>query len=133
GWGAGGVLDVGGFGARAEALDGEGEGAPQIALLLGGRKRVGRAAGWLLHTRRPPFDIRATIEFFSAGMDAIGAGLPKLLAGRDLAGFSERRGGVSRRRGAGALAGPGAPLGPGRPPVPRGGGAGAPPRGAPGR
>src|SRR5438874_1876386 len=33
----------------------------------------------------------ATTQFFSAGMDAIGAGLPKLLTGRDLAGFTERQ------------------------------------------
>src|SRR5262249_57913587 len=63
----------------------------QVALLLEGRKLVERAARWLLHNRRPPFDIRATIEFFSVGMDAIEAGLPKLLAGRDLAGFTERQ------------------------------------------
>src|SRR5207247_2129025 len=63
----------------------------QVPLLREGRKLVERAARWLLHNRRPPFDIRATIEFFSAGMDAIGGGLPKLLAGRDLAGFTERQ------------------------------------------
>jgi glutamate dehydrogenase len=85
------VFDMPGFWAQVEALDGQVDVATQIALLLEGRKLVERAARWLLHNRRPPFDIRATIEFFSAGMDAIGAGLPKLLAGRDLAGFTERQ------------------------------------------
>ena len=85
------VFDMPGFWAQVEALDGQADVATQIALLLEGRKLVERAARWLLHNRRPPFDIRATIEFFSAGMDAIGAGLPKLLAGRDLAGFTERQ------------------------------------------
>jgi glutamate dehydrogenase len=85
------VFDLPGFWAQVEALDGQVDVATQIALLLEGRKLVERAARWLLHNRRPPFDIRATIEFFSAGMDAIGAGLPKLLAGRDLAGFTERQ------------------------------------------
>jgi glutamate dehydrogenase len=85
------VFDMAGFWAQVEALDGQVDMATQIALLLEGRKLVERAARWLLHNRRPPFDIRATIEFFSAGMDAIGVGLPKLLAGRDLAGFTERQ------------------------------------------
>ena len=85
------VFDMAGFWAQVEALDGQVDVATQIALLLEGRKLVERAARWLLHNRRPPFDIRATIEFFSAGMDAIGGGLPKLLAGRDLAGFTERQ------------------------------------------
>ncbi len=85
------VFDMAGFWAQVEALDGQVDVATQLALLLEGRKLVERAARWLLHNRRPPFDIRATIEFFSAGMDAIGAGLPKLLAGRDLAGFTERQ------------------------------------------
>jgi glutamate dehydrogenase len=85
------VFDMAGFWAQVEALDGQVDVATQIALLLEGRKLVERAARWLLHNRRPPFGIRATIEFFSAGMDAIGAGLPKLLAGRDLAGFTERQ------------------------------------------
>jgi glutamate dehydrogenase len=85
------VFDMAGFWAQVEALDGQVDVATQIALLLEGRKLLERAARWLLHNRRPPFDIRATIEFFSAGMDAIGAGLPKLLAGRDLAGFTERQ------------------------------------------
>jgi glutamate dehydrogenase len=85
------VFDMAGFWAQVEALDGQVDVATQIALLLEGRKLVERAARWLLYNRRPPFDIRATIEFFSAGMDAIGGGLPKLLAGRDLAGFTERQ------------------------------------------
>ena len=84
------VFDMAGFWAQVEALDGQVDVATQLALLLEGRKLVERAARWLLHNRRPPFDIRATIEFFTAGMDAIGGGLPKLLAGRDLAGFTER-------------------------------------------
>ena len=42
--------------------------ATQIALLLEGRKLTERAARWLLHNRRPPFDIRATIDFFAAGL-----------------------------------------------------------------
>ena len=70
------VFDMAGFWAQVEALDGQVDVATQLALLLEGRKLVERAARWLLHNRRPPFDIRATIEFFSAGMDAIGPACP---------------------------------------------------------
>jgi glutamate dehydrogenase len=63
----------------------------QIAALLEGRKLTERAARWLLHSRRPPLDIAATIGYFAAGVLTVGAGLPDYLAGRDLAGFTERR------------------------------------------
>ena len=65
--------------------------ATQLALLLEGRKLAERAARWLLHNRRPPFDIQATIDFFADGVRTVGAGLPKLLTGRDLATFAERQ------------------------------------------
>jgi glutamate dehydrogenase len=65
--------------------------AAQITLLLEGRKLTERAARWLLHNRRPPFDIQATVSFFADGVRAVRSGLPKLLTGRDLAGFEERR------------------------------------------
>src|SRR3984893_1124100 len=63
----------------------------QITLLLEGRKLTERAARWLLHNRRPPFDIQSTVGFFADGVRTVRAGLPKLLTGRDLAGFEERR------------------------------------------
>ena len=50
-----------------------------------------RAARWLLHARRPPFDIAETIDFFAGGVLAVGKGLPSQLAGRDLAGYEDRR------------------------------------------
>ncbi|MBO0832457.1 MAG: NAD-glutamate dehydrogenase, partial [Actinobacteria bacterium] len=40
---------------------------------------------------RPPFDVQATVDFFSAGVLTVATGIPKLLAGRDLTGFDERR------------------------------------------
>jgi glutamate dehydrogenase len=85
------VFDMAGFFAQVEALDGQVDVATQIVLLLEGRKLVERTVRWLLHYRRPPFDIRATIEFFEAGVAAVLGGLPKLLAGRDLAGFRQRQ------------------------------------------
>jgi glutamate dehydrogenase len=74
-----------------QALEGQVDTATQILAALEGRKLTERAARWLLHFRRPPFDIRATIDFFAQGVMTVGAGLPKLLTGRDLAAFEEHR------------------------------------------
>jgi glutamate dehydrogenase len=85
------VFGLPGFWSQVEALDGKIDTATQIAMALEARKLVERAARWLLHSRRPPFDIAATIDFFASGVLTVAAGLPKLLTGRDLAGFEERR------------------------------------------
>jgi len=79
------------FWAQVEALDGKVDVSTQIALLLEGRKLTERAVRWLLHSRRAPYDIQATIGFFAAGVQAVRANLPKLLTGRDLVTFNERR------------------------------------------
>jgi glutamate dehydrogenase len=91
------VFDMPGFWAQVEALDGKVDVATQIALLLEGRKLSERAVRWLLHSRRPPFDIQATIGFLADGVRAIGAGLPKLLTGRELADLSERQNAFAAR------------------------------------
>ena len=85
------VFDLAGFWAELEALDGKVDTSVQITALLEGRKLSERAARWLLHSRRQPFDISQTIDFFADGVLAVGARLPGLLAGRDLAGFADRR------------------------------------------
>jgi glutamate dehydrogenase len=79
------------FWARVEAMDGKVDTATQIAMALEGRKLTERAARWLLHNRRPPFGIESTINFFADGVLTVAAGLPNLLAGRDLAEYTERR------------------------------------------
>ena len=63
---------------------------PSSPLLLEGRKLTERATRWLLHNRRPPFDIPETIDFFAGGVLTVASGLPKLLTGRDLSGFADR-------------------------------------------
>jgi glutamate dehydrogenase len=78
------------FWAQVEALDGQVDVAVQIALMLEARKLTERATRWLLDNRRPPFDIQATIDFFAGGVRAVTSGVPKLLTGRDAAGFAER-------------------------------------------
>jgi glutamate dehydrogenase len=85
------VFDMPAFWRQVEGLAGRVGIAAQITLLLEGRKLTERASRWLLHNRRPPFDIQATVGFFADGVRTVRAGLPKLLTGRDLAGFEERR------------------------------------------
>jgi len=85
------VFDMMAFWRQVEELEGRISLAAQITLLLEGRKLTERAARWLLHNRRPPFDIEATVGFFGDGVRTVRAGLPKLLTGRDLSGFEERR------------------------------------------
>jgi len=85
------VYNMAGFWARVEHLDGQISVATQLSLLLEERKLVERAVRWLLQNRRPPFDIQATIGFFADGVRTVGASLPKLLSGRDLATFTERQ------------------------------------------
>lgn len=63
----------------------------RIAIVLEARKLVERATRWLVVNRRPPFDIGQTVESLRAGVEAVRAGFPSLLAGRDLAAFCERR------------------------------------------
>ena len=79
------------FWAQVEALDGKVDTATQIIMALEARKLTERAARWLLHSRRPPFDIAATIGFFASGVQTVAAGLPERLIGRDLTGYTERR------------------------------------------
>jgi glutamate dehydrogenase len=84
------VFDMSGFWAQVEALDSEVDVATQLTLLLEGHKLGERATRWLLHSRRPPFDIAETIDFFAGGVLSVSAGLPKLLTGRDKSGFTDR-------------------------------------------
>ena len=86
------VFDMSAFWHQVEALEGSRVGiGSQITMLLEGRKLTERAARWLLHNRRPPFDIEATVAFFAAGVRTVRSGMPKVLTGRDLSGFEERR------------------------------------------
>jgi glutamate dehydrogenase len=85
------VFDMEAFWHQVEALAGQVGITAQITLLLEGRKLTERAARWLLHNRRPPFDLQANVGFFADGVRTVRSGMPKLLTGRDLAGFEERR------------------------------------------
>jgi glutamate dehydrogenase len=69
----------------------------RIALVLEARKLMERATRWLLVNRRPPFDIAATVSFLHEGVATVRSAIPKLLAGRDLASYEERRGSFTAR------------------------------------
>jgi glutamate dehydrogenase len=85
------VFDMRGFWSQVEDLDGKVDTSAQTSAALEARKLIERAVRWLLHNRRPPFDVQSTVDFFAGGVLTVGASLPKLLAGRDLSGFEERR------------------------------------------
>jgi glutamate dehydrogenase len=86
------AFDLPAFWRQVEELEGSRVAiAAQITLLLEGRKLTERAVRWLLQNRRPPFDIQATVAFFADGVRTVRSHLPKLLTGRDLAGFEDRR------------------------------------------
>jgi glutamate dehydrogenase len=85
------VFDMAGFWRQLKALDGQIDSATQILALLEGRKLNERAVRWLLHFRRPPFDVQATIDFFADGVLAVADQLPRLLVGLDLSSFHDHR------------------------------------------
>ncbi|HEX6933206.1 MAG TPA: NAD-glutamate dehydrogenase [Streptosporangiaceae bacterium] len=85
------VFDMPGFWLQLRALDGQVDTSAQVIALLEARKLTERATRWLLHFRRPPFDIQATIDFFAGGVLTVAGGLPKILAGLDMSSFDERR------------------------------------------
>jgi glutamate dehydrogenase len=85
------VFDMPRYWASVEELDHKVAESTQIAMLLEARKLTERGTRWLLRNRRPPFDVRGTIDFFAEGAAKLAPSLPKLLVGRDLAGFEERR------------------------------------------
>jgi glutamate dehydrogenase len=85
------VFDMPRFWRSVDELDHQIDTATQISMRLEARKLTERAARWLLHNRRMPFDIRDTVDFFAEGAAALAPQLPKLLAGLDLQGFEERR------------------------------------------
>ncbi|MGH3378763.1 MAG: NAD-glutamate dehydrogenase [Actinoallomurus sp.] len=85
------VFHMEAFWRSVDELDYQIDTATQISMRLEARKLTERGARWLLHNRRMPFDIRDTVDFFSAGADALAVHMPKLLVGPDLEGFEERR------------------------------------------
>ncbi|HXT94318.1 MAG TPA: NAD-glutamate dehydrogenase domain-containing protein, partial [Trebonia sp.] len=85
------------FWQQVEALAGTVDVDARITVVLEARKLMERTARWLLMNRRPPFGIAETVGFLSPGVGTVRASIPKLLSGRDLAGFEERRASLRER------------------------------------
>jgi glutamate dehydrogenase len=85
------VFGMPAFWHQVEALAGTVDVDARIAVVLEARKLIERATRWLLVNRRPPFGIAETVSFLSTGVGTVRSEIPKLLAGRDLAGYEERR------------------------------------------
>jgi glutamate dehydrogenase len=79
------------FWQQVEALAGTVDVDARIAVVLEARKLMERATRWLLLNRRPPFGIAETVSFLGAGVGTVRSAIPKLLSGRDMIGFEERR------------------------------------------
>jgi glutamate dehydrogenase len=90
------------FGMRAfwrevDGLVGDVDVDVRIGLVLEARKLVERACRWLLLNRRLPFGITETVSFLNEGVSTVRSGIPKLLFGRDLATYEERRASFASR------------------------------------
>ncbi|HVF21234.1 MAG TPA: NAD-glutamate dehydrogenase [Mycobacteriales bacterium] len=71
------------FVSRVEALDDVVPTAVQTSMLLEGRKLMERATRWLLHNRRSPLDIAATISAFEPGVAEVIGLLGELVLGAE--------------------------------------------------
>jgi glutamate dehydrogenase len=85
------VFGLRAFWQQVEALAGTVEVDARIAVVLEARKLVERATRWLLVNRRPPFGVAETVSFLGAGVGTVRSAIPKLLSGRDMTSFEERR------------------------------------------
>jgi glutamate dehydrogenase len=79
------------FWQQVEALAGTVDVDARIAVVLEARKLMERATRWLLMNRRPPSGIAETVSFLGAGVGTVRSAIPKLLSGRDMISFEERR------------------------------------------
>jgi glutamate dehydrogenase len=91
------VFGMSAFWHQVDKLAGEIDVDVRIELVLEARKLIERATRWLLLNRRPPFGIAETVSFLSEGVATVRSGIPKLLFGRDLATYEERRASFASR------------------------------------
>lgn len=85
------ILGMPAFWRQVESLNGQADITTQITLLHEGRKLTEHATRWLLHNRRPQLGIQATASRLADGVQALRAGLPRLLIGKDMSAFEYRR------------------------------------------
>ncbi len=85
------VFGMSAFWRQVQELAGVADVDTRIGLVLEARKLMERATRWLLLNRRPPFGIAETVSFLATGVSTVRSAIPKVLSGRDLAGYEERR------------------------------------------
>jgi glutamate dehydrogenase len=85
------VFGMPAFWRRVEGLAASVDVDARIAVVLEARKLMERASRWLLVNRRPPFGIAETVSYLAEGVTSVRSAIPKILSGRDLAGYEERR------------------------------------------
>ena len=91
------VFGMPAFWRQLEMLAAEVDVGARIALVLEARKLMERASRWLLMNKRPPFGIAETVSFLSEGVATVRSGIPKVLSGRDLTSYEERRASFAAR------------------------------------
>jgi glutamate dehydrogenase len=72
------------------ALDHQISAQMQTTLRLEVRTLVERATRWLVNNRRRPVDIRAAVDFYRDGVQAVAEQLPAIIHGRDKEAFERR-------------------------------------------
>jgi glutamate dehydrogenase len=85
------VFGMRAFWQQVDELVGVVDSDARISIVLEARKLMERATRWLLVNQRPPFGIAETASFFAGGVAEVRSALPKLLSGRDLVVYEERR------------------------------------------
>ncbi|MQA77122.1 MAG: NAD-glutamate dehydrogenase [Streptosporangiales bacterium] len=98
------VFGLHGFWQEIEKLDNRVPVDVQLQMLLEARKLTERATRWLLHYRRPPFDIERTIAAYRDGVQTVMPDIAKLLVGGDLSSYEARRDGLVESGAGQALA-----------------------------
>jgi glutamate dehydrogenase len=98
------VYGMAAFWRQVEHLVGQVDVDVRIGLVLEARKLMERASRWLLLNRRLPFGIAETVSFLGEAVATVRSGMPKLLLGRDLASYEERRAAFASRGVPAALA-----------------------------
>jgi glutamate dehydrogenase len=91
------VFGMPAFWRRVEGLASTVDVDARIAVVLEARKLMERATRWLLVNRRPPSGIAETVSYLAEGVTSVRSSIPKILSGRDLAGYEERRASFAER------------------------------------
>jgi glutamate dehydrogenase len=85
------VLAIDRLWSAVEALDDKVASDVQTSMFLELRRLVERAARFFLHNRRPPIDVRGTIDAFAGGVETVAGKLTSLVSGPHRIAFEQRK------------------------------------------